>query len=139
MRKIIIVLILIAAACSSGPTPKKTVFEFIDAVKSDDSLKIVQLLDIDAFIKSRMPEMSPEDSAKALEEYRVKTIQSLLDNGDIRHRFLHDLIVVNIESRQGDVAEVEVSFVNRETKTQLYTKIQLHRQPDGTWRITYFK
>jgi hypothetical protein len=139
MRNIIIVFILITAACSSGPTPKKTVFEFIDAVKNDDSLKIVQLLDIDAYVKSRMPVMSPEDSARVLEEYRAKTIQSLLDNGDIRRRFLHDLIVVNIESRQGDVAEVEVSFVNRETRTQLYTKIELHRQPDGAWRITYFK
>jgi hypothetical protein len=139
MRKIIIALIITVAACSSGPTPKQTVFEFIDAVKSSDSLKIVQILDINAYVESRMPEMSPEDSARVLDEYRVKTIQSLLDNGEVRSRFLHDLIVVNTEFRRENVAEVEVSFVNKETRAQLYTKMQLHRQPDGAWRITYFK
>jgi hypothetical protein len=139
MRKIIIVMILILAACSGGPTPKDTVFEFIEAVKNADSLKIVQILDIDAYIKSRLPEMSPEDSTRVMDEYRVKTIQSLLGNGEIRRRFLNDLIVVNTEARQDSIADVEVSFVDRQANTQLYTKMLLRHQPDHTWRITYFK
>jgi hypothetical protein len=86
-----------------------------------------------------MPAMSPEDSVKVMDEYRVKTIQSLLGEGDVRKRFLHDLIVVNTETRQDSVAEVEVSFLDRQAGNQLYTKMQLRRQPDRSWRVTYFK
>jgi len=138
MKKLICIVLLLAG-CSGGPAPKDTVFEFIDAVKSSDSLRVVKLLDIDAYIKSRMPEMSAEDSVKILAEYQVKTIQSLLGNGEVRSRWLRDLIVVNTETRKGDVAEVEVSFINRDAGLQLYTKMALHRQPDRSWRVTFFK
>jgi hypothetical protein len=130
---------LLVASCSSGPSPKDTVFEFIYAVKNSDSLRVVKLLDVDAYIKSRMPEMTAQDSAKVLDDYKTKTIQSLLGEGDVRSRWLRDLIVVNTETHKDDLAEVEVSFLDREAGRQLYTKMQLHRQTDGSWRITYFK
>jgi hypothetical protein len=139
MRKVVLALSLIFVACSGGPSPKDAVFEFIDAVKSDDSLKIAQILDIDSYIRLRMSEMSPEDSANVLEEYRAKTFQSLLGDGEIRKRFLHDLIVVNTEARQDSIADVEVSFIDRQTRIQLYTKMLLRRQADHTWRIISFK
>jgi hypothetical protein len=139
MRKVVIALSLIFVACSGGPSPKDAVFEFIDAVKSDDSLKIAQILDIDSYIRLRMSEMSPEDSANVLEEYRAQTFQSLLGDGEIRKRFLHDLIVVNTEARQDSIADVEVSFIDRQTRIQLYTKMLLRRQADHTWRIISFK
>jgi hypothetical protein len=138
MKKTIFIALLLAS-CSGGPNPKDTVFEFIDAVKNSDSLRVVQILDVDAYIKARMPEMSAADSAKVLEDYRAKTIQSLLGEGEVRARWIHDLIVVNTETRYDSTAEVEVSFVDRDAGRQLYTKMQLHRQPDRTWRITYFR
>jgi hypothetical protein len=139
MKKVIIITCLILAACSRGPSPKDTVFEFIDAVKSSDSLRVAKLLDMDAYIKSRMSAMSSEDSAKVLNDYRVKTIQSLLGDGLVRGRFMHDLIVVNKEVLQDSLAEVEVSFVDQQAGQQLYTKMQLRHQPDRTWRIIYFR
>ena len=144
MKKIYILIPLVAFSaillnCSSGPAAKDTVFQFIDAVKNSDSLQVVKLLDIDAYIRSKMPSMTPEDSAKVLKEYRITTIQSLLGDGDVRYRFLHDQIVVNMETRKDSVAEVEVSFIDRDIGNQLYTKMQLHLQPDHTWRITFFK
>jgi hypothetical protein len=138
MKKTLIIAILIAS-CSGGPVPKDAVFEFIDAVKSSDSLRVVKLLDIDTYIKSQMSEMTAQDSAKILDEYRTKTIRSLLGDGEVRSRWLHDLIVVNTETRKDSMAEVEVSFVDREVGHQLFTKMQLHRQTDGSWRITYFR
>ncbi|HBY99997.1 MAG TPA: hypothetical protein DEO84_01630 [candidate division Zixibacteria bacterium] len=62
-----------------------------------------------------------------------------MGNGEVRSRWLRDLIVVNTETRKGDVAEVEVSFINRDAGLQLYTKMALHRQPDRSWRVTFFK
>jgi hypothetical protein len=138
MRKILLLFLLAVAACSSGPQPKDTVFEFIDAVKSNDSVRVAQLLDIDAYVKAQMVEMSSADSAQILNEYRGRVIRSLLNDGDIRRRWMNSLIVVNKETKQNDRAEVEVSFVDQQAGHQLYTRVQLEKQPDGTWRIVYF-
>jgi len=140
MKKIIVAISLIATfGCASGPDPKDTVFEFIDAVKSSDSLRVISILDIDSYIKTQSSDISPDDSATAPGENRVKIIQSLLGDGEVRQRWLTSLIVVNKEAVQGNLAEVEVSFIDRQAGHQLYTKMQLERQPDRTWRITYFR
>jgi len=125
--------------CSGKPGPKDVVFEFIRAVYDSDSLKITQILDVDAYTRMHMVEMSPEDSALVLEEYRVKTIQSLLGDGEKRAFWIKSQILVNQEHVKDDFAEVDVSFIDRVTGVLLYTKIQLEKQPDGYWKIVYFK
>ncbi len=140
MKKILIICALVFAACAGGPSPKDTVFEFIDAVKNSDSLKVAKILDVDAYIKSLIAApATAQDTAQILEQNRPKAIQSLLGEGDIRTRWLRDLIVVNKEEIYGDTATVEVSFLNQQAGTQLYTRIVLQRQTDRTWRVTYFK
>jgi hypothetical protein len=139
MKNATIILSLLILGCSSGPAPKDTVFDFIDAVKSSDSLRVVRDLDIDRYIVNMMSEMSPEDSTKVLADYRGKTLQTLLGDGDVRSRWLQDLIVVNEEHKKDTLADVEVSFVDRNAGTQLYTKMQLYKTPNETWRIYYFK
>jgi hypothetical protein len=138
VRKIII-LVLGLAACSSQPGPKDYVFEFIDAVKSSDSLRIERVLDIESYVRAGMQEMSPQDSAVVLNAYRDSTIQSLLGDGDVRGRWISSLIVVNKEEKQDTLAEVEVSFVDQSVGHQLYTKMQLRKQPDGAWKVTFFR
>jgi hypothetical protein len=88
--------------CSGKPGPKDVVFDFIRAVYDSDSTKIVKILDVDAYNRMHMVEMSPEDI-------------------------------------KDDFAEVEVSFIDRSTNVLTFTKIQLRKQPDGSWRIVYFK
>jgi len=139
MKKLALISILIMASCSGKPGPKDVVFDFIDGVLTSDSLKVVSNLDLDTYIKARMTEMSAEDSAKALSENRTKTIQSLLGEGPIRLRWLDQQIVVNEAFETDTTAEVEVSFVDRTTRHQLYTKMQLRKEPDGFWKIVYFR
>ena len=139
MKKIIFIGLILCGACAKGPQPKDVVFDFIDAVKSSDSLRVTQILDIDSYVKSLMTEMSPADSAQVLSDYRVKTIQSLLGNGEVRQSWMRSLIVVNKEEKKDSTAEVEVSFIDQALGRQLYTKMQLHQQPNGGWKITYFK
>jgi hypothetical protein len=139
MKRTTIILGLILLTCSNKPGPKDIVFDFIDAVKSSDSLRVERDLDINRYIKSIMSEMSSEDSAKVLSDYRIKTILSLLGDGDVRRRWMRDLIVVNKEEKQDTLAEVEVSFIDQSAGHQLYTKMQLYRLPDGSWRISYFR
>jgi len=139
MKKIIMFAVLVLLSCSGTPDPKDTVFSFIDAVLNSDSLRVVNNLDVDSYVKSMMTEMSPEDSAAALEENRVKTIQSLLGDGSKRLFWQSQQIVVNQASVQDSIAEVEVSFINLTTRHQIYTKMQLKLQPDNTWKIIYFR
>jgi len=139
MRKFTVIFAMILAACSGKPGPKDVVFNFIEAVMVSDSLGVVNNLDVDAYLKSRMTEMSPEDSAKALAENREKTIQSLLGEGPIRLRWMDQQIVVNESIQTDSTAEVEVSFIDRTTRHQLYTKMQLRKVPDASWKIVYFR
>jgi hypothetical protein len=140
---IIIICLALALGCSSGPSPKDTVFEFIDAVKSADSLRIFSILDLDAYIagtsEGNMPAMSSADTVAALESYRVRTIDALLRDGEVRHRWLSNQIVVNKEINRGDTANVEVSFIDQQSGSMLYTQIQLKRQANHTWRVIFFK
>ena len=139
MKNLIFVFVFGFLACSGGPGPKDVVFDFIRAVYDSDSTRIVEMLDVDAYTRMHMVDMSSEDSAAVLAEYRVKTIQSLLDNGEKRAFWLKSQILVNKEHIKDDFAEVDVSFIDKNTNVLLYTKIQLKKQPDGTWKIVYFK
>jgi hypothetical protein len=144
MKKTIAFLIaVLALACSSGPSPKDRVFEFIDAVKAADSLRIFSILDLDSYVamtsEGNMAEMSPADTVAALAAYRTKTIESLLQDGEVRHRWLSNQIIVNKEILKGDTANVEVSFIDQQSGYMLYTQVQLRRQPDKSWRVIFFK
>jgi len=139
MRKLIVISFVTLVACSGKPNPKDVVFNFIEAVMTSDSLGVVNNLDVDAYVKSRMTEMSPEDSAKTLFENREKTIKSLLGEGPVRLRWLNQQIVVNEAFETDSAAEVEVSFIDRTTRHQLYTKMQLKKEADASWKIVYFR
>jgi len=141
MKRIVILSLLALVACSSTPGPKDVVFKFIKAVKTSDSLAVTQILDVDAYIKMRMAEMSPEDSAQVLAEERVKVIQSLVGDGDTRRYWNKPemRILVNRARVTDDDADVDVSYMDKQTGHLIYTQVLLKRQPDGTWRITYFK
>jgi hypothetical protein len=139
MKKMLVVLFFGFLYCSGQPGPKDTVFDFIRAVYDSDSTSIVRILDVDAYIRKQMVPMSPEDSATVLEEYRTKTIQSLLGDGPKRAYWLKSQILVNKEHINDGFAEVDVSFIDKDTGVLRYTRIQLERQPDDSWKIVYFQ
>jgi hypothetical protein len=142
-KTIAFIVVALTLACSSGPAPKDRVFEFIDAVKAADSLRIFSILDLDGYVamtsEGNMAAMPSADTVAALAAYRARTIESLLRDGEVRHRWLSNQIVVNKEILKGDTANVEVSFIDQQSGYMLYTQIQLKRQPDKSWRVVFFK
>jgi hypothetical protein len=142
-KTIAFIVVALTLACSSGPAPKDRVFEFIDAVKAADSLRIFSILDLDSYVamtsEGNMAAMSPADTVAALDAYRARTIESLLRDGEVRHRWLSNQIIVNKEILKGDTANVEVSFIDQQSGYMLYTQLQLQRQPDKSWRVVFFK
>lgn len=138
MKKYFILAFMAIVACSGKPGPKDVVFDFIDGVLTSDSVKIVNDLDIVSFTKYLMVKMSPEDSAKVLADKPGEIINSMLKDGETRSRWMRQQIIVNTETIKKDTSEVEVSFMDKSTGHLLVTKMQLAKQPDGTWRIFYF-
>ena len=139
MRKLYIIFAIAFIACSGKPNPKDVVFDFIDAVLTSDSLRVINDLDLDEYVKLHLMEMSPEDSALAISEQRQKTIQSLLGDGNTRSRWLRQQILVNEAFVADTLAEVEVSFIDQPSGHMVYTRMQLKRQPDDTWKIIFFR
>lgn len=139
MKKLVLIVIIGVFACSGKPGPKEVVFDFIRAVYESDSLKITEILDVDAYIKLQLAEMSPEDSSAVFDKQRISTIQSLLGDGEKRAYWMKSQLLVNRVNVKDDFAEVDVSFIDKVSSTLRYTKIQLRKQPDNSWRIVYFK
>lgn len=130
--------LLTLAACSPKPAPKDVVFDFIDAVRDGDTTRVIQHLDIDAYLKFNMREMSSADSAIVLRDSRNLPIERLFGEGEVRERWMNWQILVNREIKHDSAAEVEVSFINQMTRHQYYTQVRLEKQPDGVWKIFYF-
>ncbi len=139
MRKLYIIFAITIIACSGKPGPKDVVFDFIDAVLTSDSLRVINDLDVDEYVKMFLMEMSPEDSVLAISEQREKTIQSLLGDGQTRSRWMRQQIVVNEAFVADTLSEVEVSFIDQASGHMVYTKMQLKKQPDDTWKIIFFR
>ncbi len=139
MRKLYIIFAITIIACSGKPGPKDVVFDFIDAVLTSDSLRVINDLDVDEYVKMLLMEMSPEDSVLAISEQREKTIQSLLGDGQTRSRWMRQQIVVNEAFVADTLSEVEVSFIDQASGHMVYTKMQLKKQPDDTWKIIFFR
>lgn len=133
------IFVIAVIACSGKPGPKDVVFDFIDAVLTSDSLRVMDDLDLDEYVKSLLMEMSPEDSVLAISGQREKTIQSLLGDGDTRSRWRRQQIIVNEAFVADNIAEVEVSFIDQASGHMVYTKMQLKKQPDDTWKIIFFR
>ncbi len=139
MRKLYIIFAITIIACSGKPGPKDVVFDFIDAVLTSDSLRVINDLDVDEYVKMLLMEMSPEDSVLAISEQREKTIQSLLGDGQTRSRWLRQQIIVNEAFVADTLSEVEVSFIDQASGHMVYTKMQLKKQSDDTWKIIFFR
>jgi hypothetical protein len=123
--------------CGGKESPKSVVKEFIWAVQDSDSARIVSCLDLDTMVKRSLRTTTPEDSLLVLGVYKQRILGTLLREGHRRTTWLKSQIVIGAGEIRGNLAEVEVSFIDKETGRQNYTKMQLHETEEG-WKIIYF-
>ncbi|PJA26910.1 MAG: hypothetical protein CO189_08590 [candidate division Zixibacteria bacterium CG_4_9_14_3_um_filter_46_8] len=127
---------LLIISCSGRDDPRNVVKEFVGAIISNDSTAIESMVNWEGMIKSRLEEMSPEDSSRSLIYYKAEFFNSLIDSGNRRLYYLNSQIVVGKGKITDDRAEVELSFIGKDTGIQNYTKVGLLKSPDG-WKIIY--
>lgn len=123
--------------CGGEGSPKGVVKDFIWAVQDSDSATVVSCLDLDTIVRRSLKTTTPEDSLLVLGVYRGKILGTLLGDGHRRTTWRKSQIVLGVEEIRDNLAEVEVSFIDKETGRQNYTKMQLKKTEEG-WKIIYF-
>ena len=138
VRSHLILAVLLILSCSSGNQPKNTVMIFFGAMRSSDTLGIVNTVDLEKILAERKNELlSAGKTAQADSLNREKLIEELTV-GNLNQIWLKNQIVVGKTEKQGDTALVEISFIDPNTGTQYYNKMALYRK-DKNWKIFAFK
>ncbi|HKZ22144.1 MAG TPA: hypothetical protein VJ165_02965 [candidate division Zixibacteria bacterium] len=138
MRSHLILAVLLILSCSSGNQPKNTVMIFFGAMRSSDTLGIVNTVDLEKILAERKNELlSAGKTAQADSLNREKLIEELTV-GNLNQLWLKNQIVVGKTEKKGDTALVEISFIDPNSGTQYYNKMALYRK-DKDWKIFAFK
>lgn len=138
VRSHLILAVLLILSCSSGNQPKNTVMIFFGAMRSSDTLGIVNTVDLEKILAERKNELlSAGKTAQADSLNREKLIEELTV-GNLNQLWLKNQIVVGKTEKKGDTALVEISFIDPNTGTQYYNKMALYRK-DKNWKIFAFK
>jgi len=138
VRSHLILAVLLILSCSSGNQPKNTVMIFFGAMRSSDTLGIVNTVDLEKILAERKNELlSAGKTAQADSLNREKLIEELTV-GNLNQLWLKNQIVVGKTEKKGDTALVEISFIDPNSGTQYYNKMALYRK-DKDWKIFAFK
>ena len=138
VRSHLILAVLLILSCSSGNQPKNTVMIFFGAMRSSDTLGIVNTVDLEKILAERKNELlSAGKTAQADSLNREKLIEELTV-GNLNQLWLKNQIVVGKTEKKGDTALVEISFIDPNTGTQYYNKMALYKK-DKDWKIFAFK
>lgn len=129
-------LSLFISGCG-GNNPRSTVKDYVKAVLKDDSTAVDSLIDWETMITGRLQEMSPQDSLNALAYHKGNFLSSLVDSGWRRLYYMNSQIVIGKSDISGDRAEVELSFIDQQTRVQNYTRVVLIKKGKN-WKIIYF-
>ena len=136
-NKFFILPLLLIISCS-GNQPKNTVMTFFGAMRSADTLGIVNTVDLEKILAERKSELlSAGKTAQADSLNKEKLIEELTV-GNLNQVWLKNQIVVGKTEKKGDTALVEISFIDPNTGTQYYNKMALYRK-DKNWKIFAFK
>ncbi len=131
-----ILLLALVTACESkySSDPKDTVIRLFGAMERNDGPAILPLIDV-----AQIMERGTSDYALQTDEPRVfhdpkDLLEDLTGEGLTKQRwFSMQRVIGNVEIL-GDSATVEVSFINKTTNVQYFTKFGLF-QKDGYWKI----
>jgi hypothetical protein len=145
MARMAFCLIAIAVAaivgCSSGfekeSDPGKVVVNMFRAMEKGDTATLVHYLDFESLLKP-----GEHDYALQMDTPRVfsnpqEIITDLLKGGLTHTRWVAMQRIVGSSTVSNDTALVEVSFINKSTSTQYYTKFGL-RKVNDRWKIFSF-
>ncbi len=135
---IFLFLLSIAWQCSSAPTPRKTVLDFLEAVHNSDTNSILYYADLERMAQEKLSGLSPQQKEKLTPMMKHDLLDGLVGNGATRIWWQGCLKVVAGEKISKDRAEVEVTFIDQKSGIKHYTSMKLYFKDSG-WRVYFFE
>ncbi|MFH2035754.1 MAG: hypothetical protein ABIJ45_05070 [Candidatus Zixiibacteriota bacterium] len=137
---IFIMAAIMISACESkySSDPKDTVIKLFGAMERNDKAAILPLIDL-----AQIMERGTSDYALQTDQPRVfhqpeELLEDLTGEGLTKTRWFSMQRVIGEVDMLGDSATVEVSFINKTTNIQYYTKFGLYKK-EGYWKIYTFR
>jgi len=124
--------------CAGKPNPKDTVMDLFTALHADDTTLVLQSIDARrAWHSVSLDLKQPGDSLLTRIPWDERLQASLTGDGRLRSRWMKMQVVIGATEIIADSATVEVSFIDRDTRIQFYSKMALLFH-GGAWKIVAF-
>jgi hypothetical protein len=136
---IVSIMALATIGCGSGQQtdPRQTVIALFGAMEKDDKAALTRILDL-----AELMQTINEDYALQTDSPRTFTnpqqiLDDLTGDGKTKQTWFSLQRIINKAEIHGDVATVEVTFVDKERSRGYMTRFGLHKKNDK-WRIYSF-
>lgn len=118
--------------------PKEVVIALFGAMERNDRAAIAHLLDLGALMKKTTEDYALQSDAPRKFTSPEELMNDLVDSGLTKTRwFAMQRVVNNTELISSDLANVEVTFVDKESSKGYLTKFGVHKVNDR-WKIFSF-
>ncbi len=134
----LVICLAIGLGCSSsGPSPRERVLSFVRLIQADSLPDILPFIDADSVATYEYG--AARYDSLSLQDKKNRLINGFLREGEYRRTWAKSQIVVNEEKLLDDTtATVEVSFIDRATRIQYYSQMELKKR-NTSWVICSFK
>ncbi|MBD3331241.1 hypothetical protein GF356_00200 [candidate division GN15 bacterium] len=147
MRLFISVVLVAALALSTGligcesnkqTDPKQTVIALFGAMEKDDKAALTRILDLAELMQTINEDYALQTNNPRTFSNPQEILDDLTGEGKTKQTWFSLQRIINTTDIQGDVATVEVTFVDKERSRGYMTRFGLHKKNDK-WRIYSFK
>ncbi len=146
MRSIICLFVAVITAlagvtgCESNNQvdPKQTVIALFSAMEKDDKAALTRILDLAELMQTINEDYALQTNNPRKFSNPQEILDDLTGEGQTKKTWFSLQRIINKTDIQGDVATVEVTFVDKEQSQGYMTKFGLHKK-SGKWRIYSFK
>ena len=143
----IICLFVVAITALAGVTgcesnnqvdPKQTVIALFSAMEKDDKAALTRILDLAELMQTINEDYALQTNNPRKFSNPQEILDDLTGEGQTKRTWFSLQRIINRTDIQGDVATVEVTFVDKEQSRGYMTRFGLHKK-NGKWRIYSFK
>lgn len=137
---LILFLFGLIISCGSGDdaSPKDVVIKLFGAMERNDRGTIVHVIDLPELMNKESEDYALQTDRPRVFHNPEELLDDLTDDGLTKTRWFAMQRVIGQTQILGDSATVEVSFINKSTDVQYYTKFGLHRK-NNRWKIYSFR
>ncbi len=135
---LVAIALVISCGRSSPDTPREAVIALFGAMERNDRATIAHLLDLAELMKPANQDYSLQSDSPRTFTGPEQILDDLVDEGITKKRwFSYQRIVNTTEMLAEDIANVEVTFVDKEESKGYMTKFGVHLK-NGKWKIFSF-